>query len=206
MPTQDRRTQRERREHAEAALISAAAELVVDTGVRSLTLARVGEKAGYSRGIVSHHFGSKQGLLDALARALQSGFVPGLDEQPPGLERLLALVGGYLRALGSRSVTGRAFLLLWAESMTSAELKPAFRDRDVGFRHDIAAEVAAGIADGAVRADADPADVAVAVVGQLRGIGMQYLLDPDAVDLDRLGDEVTDHWRRALAPDEPSAP
>ena len=60
-----RRTQQERRDQAETALLNAAAELVVEEGVHSLTLARVGQRAGYSRGLVTHYFGSKQALLAA---------------------------------------------------------------------------------------------------------------------------------------------
>lgn len=61
--TTQRRTQQERRDQASAALLEAAAELVVEEGVRAVTLARVGERAGYSRGLVTHHFGGKQALL-----------------------------------------------------------------------------------------------------------------------------------------------
>src|SRR5947209_1778026 len=68
-----RRTQQQRRDQAEAALLNAAAELIVEDGVHSLTLARVGERAGYSRGLVTHYFGSKQALLQRLAHATQSG-------------------------------------------------------------------------------------------------------------------------------------
>ncbi len=196
--TTTRRTQQQRRDQAEAALLDAAAELVVDHGVRALTLARVGERAGYSRGIVTHHFGSKQALFERLARATQTGFVPGLADLPPGLERLLRLVDGYVGALGDVGVLNRAFLLLWAEAATAAELGPIFRERDEAFRADLRADVAAGIADGDVRADAEPDDVAIAVVGQLRGIGLQRLLDPSAVDTTRLRHHVADHWRRAL--------
>jgi AcrR family transcriptional regulator len=196
--TTARRTQRERRDHAEAALLNAAAELVVEHGVRSLTLARVGERAGYSRGIVTHHFGSKQALLERLARATQAGFVPGLGGLPPGLDRLLRLIDGYVGALGQVGVFNRAFLLLWAEAATASELAPIFRDRDDAFRADLRDDVHAGIADGTIRPDLIPAEVAVAVVGQLRGIGLQRLLDPRAVDTERLRHTVTEHWRRAL--------
>ena len=85
MTTTDRRTQQQRRDQAEAALLNAAAELVVEQGVHSLTLARVGERARYSRGLVTHYFGSKQALLQRLARATQSGFVPGLTACHPAL-------------------------------------------------------------------------------------------------------------------------
>ncbi|MBI0293391.1 TetR family transcriptional regulator [Streptomyces sp. PRKS01-29] len=193
-----RRTQQERRAQAEAALLDAAAELVVEHGVRSLTLARVGERAGYSRGIVTHHFGSKQALIERLARATQTGFVPGLADLPPGLDRLLRLIDGYVGASGAAGTMNRAFLLLWAEAATASELAPIFRERDEAFRSDLRADVTAGIADGDVRPDVDPTDVAIAVVGQLRGIGLQCLLDPHTVDTARLRHTVTDHWRQAL--------
>lgn len=193
-----RRTQQQRRDQAEAALLAAAAELVVQHGVRALTLARVGERAGYSRGIVTHHFGSKQALFERLARATQAGFVPGLADLPPGLDRLLKLVDGYVGALGDVGVMNRAFLLLWAEAATASELAPIFRERDETFRSDLRADVAAGITDGDVRPDVEPDDVAIAIVGQLRGIGLQRLLDPGAVETARLRHAVADHWRRAL--------
>jgi AcrR family transcriptional regulator len=201
--TTARRTQKQRRDQAEAALLHAAAELVVDQGVRSLTLARVSERAGYSRGLVSHHFGSKRALLERLARTTQTGFVPGLDDLPPGRDRLLRLIDGYLGALGGIGVLNRAFLLLWAEAATASELAPIFRERDEAFRVDLRADVAAGISDGTIRPDVVPDEIAIAVVGQLRGIGLQRLLDPAVVDPERLRRSVTEHWRRALAPAQP---
>jgi AcrR family transcriptional regulator len=193
-----RRTQAERREQTGAALLQAAAELVVEGGVPALTLARVGERAGFSRGIVTHHFGSKKALVDALARASQTGFVPGVGSEP-GLERLLQLVDGYVAALAGPRPMSRAFLLLWAEATTSADLADTFRERDERFRADLRADVEAGIAAGTVRDDVDPHEVAVAVLGQLRGIGLQHQLDPAAVPTERLRAAVADQWRRALA-------
>lgn len=194
-----RRTQQERRDQAEAALLTAAAELVVEQGVRSLTLARVGERAGYSRGIVTHHFGGKQALVERLARATQAGFVPGLDDLPPGLDRLLRLIDGYLGELGRIGAFHQAFLLLWAEAATQPELGPIFRERDAAFRADLRDDVEAGIADGSITADSGADEVATAVVGQLRGIALQRLLAPDSVDTEALRRSVTAQWRRALA-------
>ena len=164
----------------------------------ALTLARVGERAGYSRGIVTHHFGSKQALLEALARSAQAGFVAGLEDVPPGLEHLVRLVAGYVAALAGVGVASRAFLLLWASAPTSPELAPIFAERDERFRADLREDVVAGIAEGSVRPDVDPQAVAVAVLGQLRGISMQDQLTPDAVDTERVGALVADTWRRAL--------
>jgi AcrR family transcriptional regulator len=197
--TTERRTQQQRRDQAETALLNAAAELVVEEGVHSLTLARVGERARYSRGLVTHYFGSKQALLQRLARATQTGFVPGLDDVPPGFDRLLRLIDGYIGSLGQLRMMNRAFLLLWAEAATASDLAQIFRERDEAFRADLREDVAAGIADGAVRPDVAADDVAVAVLGQLRGIGLQRLVDSPAVDTERLRRSVSEHWRRALA-------
>ena len=194
-----RRTQQQRRDQAEAALVNAAAELVIEEGVHSLTLARVGERAGYSRGLVTHYFGSKQALLQRLAHATQSGFVPGLDGLPPGLDRLLRLIDGYIGALGQLRMPNRAFLLLWAEAATAADLARIFRERDEAFRTDLREDIAAGIADGDIRPDVAAEEAAVAVLAQLRGIGLQRLVDSPAVDTERLRRSVTEHWRRALA-------
>ncbi len=197
--TTTRRTQQERRDQAEAALLGAAAELVVEQGVRSLTLARVGQRAGYSRGIVTHHFGGKQALVERLARATQTGFVPGLDDVPAGLDRLLRLVDGYLGALAHLGVFNQAFLLLWAEAATQPDLAPIFRERDDAFRADLRDDVEAGIEAGVIDPGLKPDDVAIAIVGQLRGIALQRLLDPHCVDVEQVRHSVTGHWRRALA-------
>jgi AcrR family transcriptional regulator len=193
-----RRTQQERRDQAEAALLTAAAELIVEHGVRSLTLARVGERAGYSRGIVTHHFGAKQTLVERLALATQTGFVPDLGDVPPGLDRLLRLIDGYLGQLDRIGMFNRAFLLLWAEAATQPELAPIFRERDDAFRADLRDDVKAGITEGTIDPGTDPAQVAIAVVGQLRGIALQRLLDPQGIDIEQLRRSVTGYWRRAL--------
>jgi len=195
-----RRTQQERRDQAEAALLGAAAELVVEQGVRSLTLARVGERAGYSRGIVTHHFGSKQALVERLARATQAGFVPGLGDVPHGLDRLLRLIDGYLGELAGIGAFNQAFLLLWAEAATQPDLAQIFRERDGAFRADLRDDIEAGIADGLIDPGLRPDDVAIAIVGQLRGIALQRLLDPRCVDVEQARRSVTGYWRRALAP------
>ena len=197
--TTARRTQQERRDQAEAALLNAAAELIVEEGVHSLTLARVGQRASYSRGLITHYFGSKQALLVQLARSTQSGFVPGLDGMPPGLDRLLRLIDGYIGALGQMRMMNRAFLLLWAEAATAQELGSIFRERDEAFRADLSEDVKAAVSDGTVRPDVVADDVAVAVLGQLRGIALQRLVDSLAVDTQQLRQSVTSYWRRALA-------
>src|ERR1700749_3420167 len=95
--TPARRTQAERRAEAERALLDAARELIAERGGRAVTLAAVGERSGYSRGLVTHHFGSRQGLLDALTLDLQDR-LPFPQTDARGIERLLVIVDAYLEA------------------------------------------------------------------------------------------------------------
>jgi len=87
----------------------------------------------------------------------------------------------------------RAFLLMWAEAATASDLARIFRERDEAFRADLREDVAAGIADGTVRPDTAADEIAVAVLAQLRGIGLQRLVDSTAVDTERLRRSVTGH-------------
>jgi AcrR family transcriptional regulator len=133
VPAGDQRTQAERRAATEQRVLDAAVALTAERGVRAVTLATVGEKAGYSRGIVTHHFGSRA-LLDALVGRLQDAFRPPAASAGTGLDRLLALVDAYLVHLDAEPEIARAFLVLWVESLAAEpELRSAFADRDKRF-------------------------------------------------------------------------
>ena len=89
---QKRRTQAERREEAERAILEAATRIVAAKGLDELTLADAGEAAGYSRGLPSHYFGSKAELLSAIANHIFEWFFAGLRaraKRRPGLDSLI---------------------------------------------------------------------------------------------------------------------
>jgi len=193
----ERRTQVERRAEAERRLLEAAMELVAERGVRAVTLAAVGERAGYSRGLVTHHFGNRQGLLDALTRELQRR-VRTPETDSTGLTRLLELVDAYLDDLHSRALAARVFLVLWAEAITAeTDLRPAFASRDASFRATLEECLREGIAAGEIRPELDPEAVAHAIVGQLRGTSLQILSVEDA-DLERVRRSVLVLLERGL--------
>jgi AcrR family transcriptional regulator len=108
-----RRTQAERRQEAEAKLIEAGLRLVASKGVAGMTLAEVGEAAGFSRGIVAHHFGSKSAFLQALVESAQKRFYEGqrkLAPTPPGIERLLSSAAVQIGRVGHRAAAMNAMI------------------------------------------------------------------------------------------------
>src|SRR3546814_12482747 len=58
-----RRTQEERTALSDQRMTDAAVALIVEHGIAAATLAAIGERAGYSRGLVTHRFGTKARLL-----------------------------------------------------------------------------------------------------------------------------------------------
>lgn len=63
VPRTTRRTQEERTALSDQRMLEAAIGLIVEVGIAGTTLAAIGERAGYSRGLVTHRFGSKARLL-----------------------------------------------------------------------------------------------------------------------------------------------
>ena len=94
-----RRTQPQRREEAEQRLLDAALSIVARRGAVRMTLAEVGEAAGYSRGLPAHRFGSKAGLVHALAVTIGARFGQQREQGPalaPGLESIVGNIPGEL--------------------------------------------------------------------------------------------------------------
>lgn len=166
-----RRTQVQRRAETQRRVLDAATELVAARGSRAVSLAAVGAAAGYSRGIVNHHFGTKVRLLEELIRHTQQFDVP--DDAPTGLGRLTAFVAAYLGGMWDRTPRSEAFLKLWAEAAgAEPALAPLFVERDAAFKAFVAQYIRDGQADGSIRGDARPETAALAIIGQLRGAAM----------------------------------
>lgn len=194
-----RRTQKERREETERRVLAAATALIAQHGSRGITLAAVGEAAGYSRGIVSHHFGSRENLLRAVMRDAQTFTLPEPDGS--AAEWLAQTVRAYLTNVTRRRPSAAAFLQMWGEAIAADPvLMPLYAKQDAGFRRLLADKVREGIADGSVRPDADPDAIAVALVGLVRGIALQLISTPAPKRVKAIIDQAEQTTRRALRP------
>ena len=198
-----RRTQQERTEESDRRLLTAAMRLIGERGYRGTSLAAIGEASGYSRGLVTERFGSKQGLLwELVKRMLRVYRHEGRAHSSPqriGLDELCDMVDNHRRALSSE-VSMRAFYALMFEALgPTPDLQTEFRTLHKSFRADIARMLRTGIETGGVRADIDVEAQAVLVLGTLRGIAFQWLLEPDALALDAAYDELKRNLRRTLS-------
>ena len=205
MPRPSRRTQAERSALSEKLIMRAATKLIGRSGYTKTTLAEIGREAGYTAGLVSHRFGSKEGLLRNLVERIRTRFYHDQIERAldgrSGLEALCATVALYLNELRVREDRLRVLYVLMGEALGPVpEMRGVFGDLDENFRKIATGWIEAGIATGEIRADVDAHVEAVAFVGTLRGIALQWLTAPGALDLERMQHHVTQNLRSRLTP------
>jgi AcrR family transcriptional regulator len=182
-----RRTQAERRDESERALVRAAVALVAEDGVSASTFEAIARRSGYSRGLVGQRFGSKLGLIEAVIAYLHDGRESFADAAKlngrPGLEALLTYADHYLRRLAQMGEVRAYFRLLsWAVADISA-FRSVFAGEHDRIRDRFEGWIGQGQAEGQIRPDLDARAAAVMVGGQLLGLTIQVLIDP-AMDLD----------------------
>jgi AcrR family transcriptional regulator len=187
-PVKRPRAQAERRAESERRLLDAATQLIAEQGFSKTTLAQIGEKAGYSRGLVNERFGSKGELVRVLADEFQTYFqydrlVPALEHQH-GLEALLITIDTYLDSVVRSEHLGRAYYELLGESIGLVpEIHATFVEADRLLRAAIERTIGSGVRSGEIPKDIDAKAFAVFIVALLRGTVMQWLLDPTGFDL-----------------------
>ncbi|MGI9328195.1 MAG: TetR/AcrR family transcriptional regulator [Pseudomonadales bacterium] len=187
--TAESRTQEERRQESERRIIRAAIELFSTQGYLRTTLIEVGEAAGYTGGLVSHRFGSKEGLLNAVidsaARRFFEDQIKPVTESDDISTAELALrnyISTYFDEVFIRESHMRALYVIMGESLGAVtEVQPKIASLNKGMRSRLAAIVQRGIDSGEFRRDVDPKASALLIVGLLRGVVMQYLVDNKAL-------------------------
>jgi AcrR family transcriptional regulator len=168
-----------------------------------MTLAAVGERAGYSRGLVSVRFGSKLDLLEALVDRYSK--VWNIRNVQPrtvgrsGLDGLLITLDAIRDQLRRDPRALRVLYALQFEALGPVpELRAHFVEFHRSMRADMARFVRRGLRDGSIVPGVSPKAEAAAVVGALRGIGYQWLLDPDEIDPATLLTHLIDTLDRRL--------
>jgi AcrR family transcriptional regulator len=205
-PIRQARSDAARERVVEAALKAIAAE-----GFHGSSLARIAADAGLSQAGLLHHFPSKEELLVAVLaerdrldgarfRLAEAGF-RGLA----ALDRLVQLVEHNTLVPG----LVQAFTVLAGESVSDHHPARAwFQDRYPRRRANIAAALRAGVDAGEIRPDVDCDALAAEIIAMMDGLQLQWLLDPDGVDMASTFADYIQGVRRAISahPDGPPTP
>ena len=101
-----------------------------------------------------------------------------------GVPALQTILAAYLDACEAGPQRIRAYYALLREADGPVPaIRTTIQKLHVGERKSIAELIRAGQRAGVVRGDVDPEAEATAFLGVMRGVTMQWLLDPKAVDL-----------------------
>jgi AcrR family transcriptional regulator len=185
------RTQEERNAKSGRAIIRAAIELFARQGYMRTTISQVGKTAGYTGGLVSHRFGTKEALLKAVVHHMSSRYLhdqlPSLREQESPEQALEKHIETYFKELATREKSMRALYVIMGEALGAVpEIQKDIAKLNEGVRFVIAEMVERGVKSGAFRPDVDPGTAAVIILGLLRGVAMQVITARSSLDLKTL--------------------
>jgi len=147
-------------ERSRRAILEEAARLATVEGIEGLSIARLADRVGMSKGGLYAHFGSKEELQLATVEAAEALFrahvVEPAAEAASGLDRLRRLVDGYLSWVEVDTFPGGCF---FASVLAEMDMRPgAVRDRLVGFLGDWLGRLEAAIGDAQADGAIDPAE------------------------------------------------
>ncbi|MCA5892169.1 TetR/AcrR family transcriptional regulator [Isoptericola sp. NEAU-Y5] len=181
-PRRARPPRSERREE----ILGAATRVFGSKGYHAGSLVDVAEQVGITHAGVLHHFGSKDKLLWAVLEYRDRLDVEHLEGQhiPGGLDLFRHLVTTAGMNAERRGIV-QAYSVLTGESVTDGHPAAAWvTERFAVLRREIADALIEVAAEREVSIGHDRAlRVASTVIGVMDGLQVQWLLDPDAVDL-----------------------
>jgi AcrR family transcriptional regulator len=196
----DRRTRQPRGSLRRRQILDAAVELFAAKGYRGMGLAALGDRVGMTATGLLYYFGSKERLLhEVVAERDRADALDGGELAAPGLTL------SSLRNLGRHNVETatltRLYVVLGAESIDAEEpLHDFFVERYEAARAFVRALLESEQRQGTIRADVDIDERAQEVIAMAMGLEVQWLADPQRVDLARAFEAYVDRLVEELAP------
>ena len=176
-------------------MLKAAIALFARQGYLKTTLTEVGRESGYTAGLVSHKFGSKEGLLQAVVEHISKRFLNDQlgrsIEQPSATDSLNNYIDIYLTEVSLREGPMRALYVIMGEALGAVpEIRQSIADLNAGARGILMDIIQHGIEQGEFREDTDTEAAAALIIGALRGLVMQHLIDPRKLNLKNMRNTV----------------
>lgn len=180
----------QRSELSDKKMLEAAITLVNERGTAKTTLKDIGEYAGYSRGLASYRFGSKDGLwMELFARFddLWKSHLRDYLDGKTGLAAIKSAIHAQRDFFGRESNYLRAMYILWYESLgEKSTIRASLAKHHVIYRRDVRRWVEQGIEDGDIHADIDTEQFANVYCATMFGTIYQWVVAPEALDLDAM--------------------
>lgn len=162
-----------------AMLIEAGLACLARGGILGFTIDNICRQAGVSRGLITHHFRSKGGLLAAVYTEMYQRTLAAITP-PAGAEADLVAI---IRAVFATHLFNREsmniWLALWGEIANNPDLQLEHRRLYGEYRRLIAGALAALAARRGIAADTD--QLAVMFISLFDGLWLEQCIDPGVI-------------------------
>lgn len=198
-----RRTQAERTALSDSRMFDAAIALLCEGGIPRATLKEIGERAGYSRGLASARFGSKEGLFASLVATIDARWSADFAERVgdrTGLDAACATLDAVEHFVGQRPTYTQALYVLWYESLSShSDVRKKLAEQQDRDRRSVERWIAQGQVDGSIRTDIAADRFAVQFMSFVFGVIYQWHISPGSIDVAQATGDYKQSVRELLA-------
>lgn len=158
-------------------ILAAGVEVLKRDGYAGLTTSKVAARSGQNKALIGYHFGSKDGLVAAVAREVSAAITEELLQGIGDPRSVQALARGVVEGL-SRIMTrdeglARLYFDLASHSVVEPEVRATMAEMKQGYR-DVLGRLLARAKDGP-RRSADAEAAAVYLMACLEGLALEQL-------------------------------
>jgi AcrR family transcriptional regulator len=196
-----RRRQEDRTALSEQAMTDAAVGLLVERGIAGTTLASIGERSGYSRGLVTHRFGSKAGLLAHVHDTVAAQWRRHVEQvvgEASGIAALQRVADALRDFIVNEPEELRAmYLLRYASIDPSAEYRANVAKLNKAHIRVLAGWINEGKLSGEIKSEVDPLLAAELFASVIDGLLYRWLVNPE-IPVRELHELLREHIDRAM--------
>lgn len=180
--------QAERSALSDKKMLESAVALINERGTAKTTLKEIGEVAGYSRGLASYRFGSKDGLWMELFARFDDLWKSHLREYlagKTGLDAIRAAIHAQRDFFRREPKYLRAMYILWYESLgKESDIRAKLAGHHRIYRRDVRRWIEKAQELEQVSRQIDAEQFAIGYCSFMFGTIYQWVVAPDSIDLD----------------------
>jgi TetR/AcrR family transcriptional regulator, transcriptional repressor of bet genes len=162
-----------------AMLVEAGLAVLAEGGIRAFTIDNICKASGASRGLVTHHFGSKDGLLAAVYAAAYQPLLAAIAPEGQAAPALPALIDHLFSPANYSRDSLNVWLAIWGEIATNGPLQAEHRALYARYRAVVAGAIAEFAAARGREVEAEA--LAVTLIALVDGLWLELCIDPEGM-------------------------
>jgi TetR/AcrR family transcriptional regulator, transcriptional repressor of bet genes len=159
-----------------AALIEAGLACLARGGILEFTFDNICKEAGVSRGLITHHFGSKDGLLVAIYRSMYVEMLEVIETPPSGRPRLLVVLDAMFAPEFFSREGLNVWVALWGEIVNNPALRKEHRRLYARYRRGVELALSEMVSARGLSVDVKP--LATMLISLVDGLGLERCIEP----------------------------